>query len=68
MYKDYSQAYLDIMDDDPNTKSYEDFLPHGVSAEGMENTFKNRKDFYRRYRDLSKIGRASCRERVCQYV
>ena len=22
MYKDYSQAYLDIMDDDPNTKSY----------------------------------------------
>ena len=53
MYKDYSQAYLDIMDDDPNTKSYEDFLPHGVSAEGMENTFKNRKDFYRRYRDLS---------------
>lgn len=25
MYKDYSQAYLDIMDDDPNTKSYEDF-------------------------------------------
>ena len=53
MYHDYSQAYMDIMDDDPNTKSYEDFLPHGVSAEGMENTFKNRKDFYRRYRDLS---------------
>ena len=22
MYKDYSQAYLDIMDDDPNTASY----------------------------------------------
>lgn len=43
MYKDYSQAYLDIMDDDPNTKSYEDFLPHGVSAEGMEDTFKNEK-------------------------
>jgi 5'-nucleotidase len=36
MYKDYSQAYLDIMDDDPDTKSYEDFLPHGMSAEGME--------------------------------
>lgn len=53
MYKDYSQAYLDIMDDDPNTKSYEDFLPRGMSAEGMEDTFKKRKDFYRRYRDLS---------------
>ena len=53
MYKDYSQAYLDIMDDDPNTKSYENFLPHGVSAEGKEALFKKRKDFYRRYRDLS---------------
>ena len=27
MYKDYSQAYLDIMDSNPNTKSYEDLLP-----------------------------------------
>ena len=53
MYKDYSQAYLDIMDDDPDTKSYEDFLPHGMSAKGMEDTFKKRKDFYRRNRDLS---------------
>ena len=26
MYKDYSQAYLDIMDSDPNTKSYEKIL------------------------------------------
>ena len=26
MYKDYSQAYLDIMDSNPNTKSYEDLL------------------------------------------
>lgn len=53
MYKDYSQAYLDLMDDDPNTKSYEDFLPRGISAAGMEDTFKRRKDFYRRQRDLS---------------
>ena len=53
MYHDYSQAYMDIMDDDPDTKSYEDFLPHGMSAEGMEDTFKKRKDFYRRNRDLS---------------
>ena len=57
MYKDYSQAYLDIMDDDPNTKSYEDFLPLNSSIEGQEDhfktIFKNRKDLYRRQRDLS---------------
>ena len=39
MYKDYSQAYLDIMDDDPNTKSYEDFLPMNSSIAGQEERF-----------------------------
>lgn len=57
MYKDYSQAYLDIMDDDPNTKSYEDFLPLNSSITGQEERFKEifkkRKDAYRRQRDLS---------------
>ena len=57
MYKDYSQAYLDIMDDDPNTKSYEDFLPLNSSISGQEERFKElfkkRKDLYRRQRDLS---------------
>lgn len=57
MYKDYSQAYLDIMDDDPNTKSYEDFLPASLDITGQESQyqerFKKRKDFYRRNRDLS---------------
>ena len=57
MYRDYSQAYLDIMDDDPATASYEDFLPpnYNVSAneEYLKRVFKNRKDNYRRYRDLS---------------
>ena len=57
MYKDYSQAYLDIMDDDPNTKSYEDFLPMHSSINGQEERFKEifreRKDLYRRQRDLS---------------
>ena len=57
MYKDYSQAYLDIMDDDPNTKSYEDFLPFNSSISGQEERFKEifkkRKDAYRRQRDLS---------------
>lgn len=57
MYSDYSQAYLDIMDDDPNTASYEDFLPPRYNVEAnkdyLERIFKNRKDNYRRQRDLS---------------
>lgn len=57
MYKDYSQAYLDIMDDDPNTKSYEDFVPRGYDINSQldhyKDLFRKRKDFYRRYRDLS---------------
>lgn len=57
MYRDYSQAYLDIMDDDPNTKSYLDMLPPCYDITGREDQFKKifkrKKDFYRRYRDLS---------------
>lgn len=57
MYKDYSQAYLDIMDDDPNTKSFQDFLPPSYDISGEEDRFKEifrkRKDAYRRQRDLS---------------
>ena len=58
MYRDYSQAYLDIMDDDPNTASYNQFLHLGTTItssneEHYKTIFKNRKDYYRRYRDLS---------------
>ena len=55
MYKDYSQAYLDIMDSNPNTKSYEDLLPPNANynEEQLKNTLKRRKDTFRRYRDLS---------------
>ena len=57
MYKDYKQAYLDIMDDDPNTKSYENFLPAGMDITGQESQyqerFRKRKDTFRRQRDLS---------------
>ena len=57
MYSDYSQAYLDIMDDDPNTKSYENMLPMNYSIEGREEQYKeifrNRKNYYRKYRDMS---------------
>ena len=57
MYSDYSQAYLDLMDDDPNTDSYKDFVPPNVDVDSnrsqYENIFRRKKDFYRRYRDLS---------------
>ena len=58
MYKDYSQAYLDIMDDDPGTASYNKFLHLGrqINDSNMERyktIFKSRKDKYRRWRDMS---------------
>ena len=57
-YTDYQNAYVDIMDDDPDTKSYEDFLPPHYEIdtdmeEWLKNVFKERKNKYRRYRDLS---------------
>lgn len=58
MYKDYSQAYLDIMDDDPNTQSYNNFLHLGTKIDETNITryqevFRKRKNRYRRWRDLS---------------
>ena len=57
MYKDYRQAYLDIMDSDPNTDSFKDFFRPGYNYEAnkeyLKNVFKKRKDRYRRWRDLS---------------
>jgi hypothetical protein len=60
MYLDYSQAYLDIMDNDPKTASYEQFLHLGQSinstnTERYKQIFKSRRDKYRRWRDLSFI-------------
>lgn len=57
MYMDYSQAYLDIMDDNPNTNSYKDMFPPSYDIDSnvqrFQTVFKNRKDRYRRWRDLS---------------
>lgn len=58
MYRDYSQAYLDLVDADPGTASYNQFLHTGVTitsdnASRYEEIFKKRKDQYRRWRDLS---------------
>ena len=63
MYHDYSQAYLDLSDQDPNTQSYNQFLHFGKQIgdgeedrqvrERYKTLFKKRKDYFRRYRDLS---------------
>ena len=58
MYKDYSQAYQDIMDNDPNTASYNKFLHLGRTItkdneDRYKQLFKSRKDKYRRWRDMS---------------
>lgn len=58
MYKDYSQAYLDIMDDDPGTASYNKFLHLGntitpENEDRYKEIFRSRKDKYRRWRDMS---------------
>ncbi len=57
MYKDYRQAYLDIMDSDPNTDSFKDFFRPGYNFEAnkeyLKTVFKKRKDRYRRWRDMS---------------
>ena len=57
MLKDYSQAYRDLMDNDPSTKSYMDFFPPNTKEESLNKTWltnvmKSRRDFYRRNRDL----------------
>ena len=57
MYHDYSQAYMDIMDDDPNTQSYNQFLHLGATIdasniERYKEIFRKRKDKYRRWRDM----------------
>lgn len=58
MYHDYSQAYLDIMDDDPTTESYKNFLHLGTEINESnlaryQEIFRKRKNRYRRWRDLS---------------
>ena len=60
MLGDYTQAYRDLMDNDPGTNSYMDFYPPGTDESSlnrswMEKIFKSRKDYYRRNRDLCVI-------------
>lgn len=58
MYKDYAQAYLDLMDNDPGTQSYNQFLHLGTTItpqneDRFKEIFRKRKDRYRRWRDMS---------------
>ena len=58
MYHDYAQAYMDIMDNNDATQSYNQFLHLGnkITEENKARytqLFKKRKDRYRRWRDLS---------------
>lgn len=63
-YQDYLKAFKDISDDDATTNSWHNFLsptidPSTLSEAQISNyttVFRNRKNYYRRYRDLSIIG------------
>jgi len=61
-YNDYRQAYIDIMDDDPNTNSYLNMLPPNFDPgdpnlnSWLPNALRHRKDVYRRWRDMSIAG------------
>lgn len=60
MYKDYSKAYRDVMDDDPDTRSYMDFFPPTIEESDLDKAWlqkimKNKRDYYRRYREICVI-------------
>lgn len=55
--QDYTQAYRDLTDDDPSTKSYMNFFPPNTSEDSLDKNWltsvmQSRRDFYRRNRDL----------------
>lgn len=60
-FNDYSTAYRDAMDNDPNTNSFINFLaynrrndPEWIAANmaWLQSAMKRKKDYYRKYRDL----------------
>ena len=60
MYKDYSRGYRDVMDDDPDTRSYMDFFPPTVKESDLDvawlqKVMKNKRNYYRRYREICVI-------------
>lgn len=61
MYRDYSQGFIDLNDGNLETQSYNQFMHLGMKidesnpteVQRFSNKFKKRKDYYRRYRDMS---------------
>ena len=56
-FQDYSQAYRDLLDNDPATNSYMNFFPPTTSEDELDRTWlssvmQSRKNYYRRNRDL----------------
>lgn len=56
-FKDYSNAYMDLMSGDPDKKSYMNFFPpntdeSSLNKDWLQSVLKNRKNYYRRNRDL----------------
>lgn len=55
--KEYTQAYRDLTDNDPNTNSYMNFFPpttdeSSLDKQWLTNLMRTRRDYYRRNRDL----------------
>ena len=57
MLTDYTRAYRDLMDSDPNTNSYMNFFPPTTQESDIDRTWltnimQSRKNYFRRNRDL----------------
>ncbi len=63
-YIKYKNAYRDFLIRDPGNKSYEHVIPPTLTLEEVETTYadwfeqalENKREYYKRYRDLSYIG------------
>ncbi len=60
MLADYTKAYRDILDNDPETNSYMDFFAPGtdestLDRNWMQSVFQSRRNYFRRNRDLCVI-------------
>lgn len=56
-YRDYYNGYMDLMSGDPDKKSYMNFFPpntdeSSLNKDWLQSVLKNRKNYYRRNRDL----------------
>lgn len=57
MLRDYTVAYADLLDNDPNTRSYMNMFSPNVKEENLDkgwlrNVLQSRKNYFRRNRDL----------------